>query len=60
MIVSALFANTGYFIGPIAAAMSPDNPSFAADLAIPTGILTSGILYWVLNASNKNKNLGLA
>lgn len=60
MIGSALFANTGYFIGPIAAAISPQHPEYAPDLAIPAGIVVSGLLFIALTITNKKKNLGIA
>lgn len=60
MIGSALFANTGYFIGPIAAAISPQHPEYAPDLAIPAGIVVSGVLFIALTITNKKKNLGIA
>lgn len=56
MLAAALFANTGYFVGSIAAALSPANPAAAPDLAIPAGICVSALIYLSLEKiMQKNK-----
>ncbi len=57
MIVAALFANTGYFTGPLAALFSPEMPAFAPDLAIVTGMVVSGVLYLIFDRFSSQKAL---
>jgi Purine-cytosine permease and related proteins len=49
MVAAALFANTGYLVGPLTALLSPADPSYAPDLSILVGVLVGGLLYAVLN-----------
>lgn len=49
MIGAALFANTGYFVGPLTALLSPEHPEFAPDLGIAAGVVVAGVLYLILN-----------
>ena len=45
MVVAYLFSNSGYFVGPLAALLSPENPAFAPDLSVAAGFITSAVLY---------------
>lgn len=51
MFAAALSANTGYFVGPLAALFSPQTPEYSPDLSIIVGMVVSGLLYLLLNPS---------
>ncbi len=57
MTAAALFANSGYFVGPLAALFSPEIPAYAPDLSIIVGMIVSGVLYALLNRSDTSLKL---
>lgn len=48
MLVSVLFINSGYFVGPLTAMFSAEMPEFAPDLSIVAGMIAAGLLYLLL------------
>ncbi len=45
VLAAALFANTGYFVGPLTALLSPAEPAHSPDLAIIMGMVVAGVVY---------------
>lgn len=55
IVVAALFANTGSFVGPVAALFSPADPAYAPDLSIAAGIISAAASQLFLTSRSKLK-----
>ncbi len=53
MIFAALCANTGYFVGPLAALWNSADPMASPDLSIPVGMLVAGVIYALTNRGSR-------
>lgn len=55
ILAGAMCANTGYFVGPLAALFSPEAPAYAPDLSIVVGMVVSGLVYFGVGRSSVRK-----